>query len=509
VRDIAFWGTAAGAPTTTGLVITSTGGSLARPIVENVAAFNIQMAISVTGASASLRNLYLVGNSGAIYIASGYGAVIESPRLTNNVYGIYLGSGALNTSVIGGYFAANTTGLMSVGARSTHVLNSTFNGNTAAASLEKSGGGGGGTGGGENTFDGCVYLTNDPVSIYSNGNKLVVNGEYGSPAITLQSGATYNHVEYLGGLGGSYTDSSGQQNFKTYQSANGLEFYDSAMVSFEDGIVTSTALAATSATIGGAGISSGDFATAATGDYVKTDHVEELTAAAGVKIDSSGGASTTTTIKDGYINAIGILSVDGTCSWAVTNDTTDEITLQATTFVNNVTTMDVNGNLTPDKVTIQGAGGNVARIIHSEWVNATTVGTGSAETLDSVTIAAGTLAATGDSLEIEARYQATAANLCVFAIGFNGVGSNPERNATLSTTGSLIARSTVTRTGSATGRITFSTIYGTTSFVHDEMDMNVTWGSSSTLEVRLRTVTAPGDCYLKSTRVTYVPAVTP
>jgi hypothetical protein len=167
------------------------------------------------------------------------------------------------------------------------------------------------------------------------------------------------------------------------------------------------------------------------------------------------------------------------------------------------------GDISAAKVTIgTTGGGNVARVLHSEWVNGTTAGTGSSEGLDQITVVAGTLAATGDSLEVEARYQATVANACIFGIGFNGFG-NPEQNVTLSTTGTLIARSTITRTGAATGRMTFETVSGTANYVADEMDINVTWANSSTLEIKLRTPTATGDCYLKSDRVMFVPAVTP
>jgi hypothetical protein len=265
---------------------------------------------------------------------------------------------------------------------------------------------------------------------------------------------------------------------------------------------------------------------------VKADFHEEATAAAGVKIDSSGGAGTTTTIKDGVIHALSLYEAANSKQWVRFNDGTATCDIDGDDYIEMVADVSITlnapmtycgtaggGDLTVDDITggdISAAkvtigttgGGNVARVLHSEWVNGTTAGTGSSEGLDQITVAAGTLAATGDSLEVEARYQATVANACIFGIGFNGF-SNPEQNVTLSATGSLIARSTITRTGAATGRMTFETEYGTANYVADEMDINVTWANSSTLEIKLRTPTTIGDCYLKSDRVMFVPAVTP
>ncbi len=519
VRNVAFWGTDDGADSTLiGLSMTTNGGQAPRPIIENVSAFNLKTGIKCTTCTAgSLRDIYLAGNSVGLELSasSDAGNVILNPRVVTNVTGVLL-TGALNTNIVGGYFSANTTGIDLLGARASTITGAQFTGNTAGMVIEKSGGGGTGSGGDQNTIRGCQFVTNDPVSVYGSGNHFEVTGITNSPAITLQSGAAYNYVEYLGGVGGSYTDSSGQQNFKIYQSANGLEFYDSAMVSFEDGMVT-----ATSATIGGASIAAGDFSTAATGDYVATDHINELTSANGVYFDAD-----TAHVKDGVVYAAGGFQSQGDPSavYCNVNDAGNEwemssIDIAASNYLKTDTINEhtaaagvaVEGVLLKDHaITIDGTGGgNVSRVLYQQYLTETTEGT-SQEDLKTVSIPAGTMAANGDSIEVDAWVECDAdANSKTATMYFNGsTFETNTRSPCVSETWHL--HGVIMRIDSThmawMGKLDYSNTVGS---LHTYTGDTITWANAQDFTIRATTPTQAGDVTLYRLSLKYVPAVTP
>lgn len=539
VKDIAFWNTAVGAHTTVGLSIASTGGNQARPRLENLTFANLSVGASTTGAAGHSMYLYAVGNDLGVQVGC-VGASLMSLRLVNNGTGIRLTSAATDVVIVDGYFSGNTTAVNLLGARANTMVGGVFTGNTTALLIEGSGGGGTGTGGDQNSFKGAQYITNDPVSVYTDGNHFEFTGITASPAITLQTGAAYNQTEYRGGFGGTYTDSSGQQNFRIMQSANGLEWYDSDTISFEDGMISST-----SATIGSATISAGDFScaastdhvyaslvdefpasntgvtadgvllkdgdvsTAATGDFVKTDHVEEFTATNGVKVDSSGGAGTTTTIKDGYVAGIGFTSVDGTCGISVTDDATDAVLITATTLTANATTVDINANLTPDRVTIMSSGGNVCRVIYNDSNGETTTGT-ILETVKTLTLPGGTVANDGDSLEFDAYAECDAtANNKVFDFYFNG--ANSESSSQNCNGNAWHLHAIIWRRSSTAydyeGSLSYTNEGGGTLHAYDTATWSSgTWATNQDFKFNL-TTTDTGGAQLNGVMVKYCPAV--
>ena len=534
VRDIAFWGTDDGADSTLlGLDIYSNGGNAARPIVENVSAFNLYYGVSVNGQGGALRDLFLVGNQTGLTIA-GYGHVISGIRAESNAVGVLVsGSSTLNTSIFGGSFYSNTLAVDILGGRSTHLTGITFNNNTAALLIEKSGGGGSGAGGGESMVVDCIYVSNDPVSIYTNGNRFVVNGAYGAPALTLQSGATYNMVEYLSGVGGSYTDSSGQQNFKVYQSTNGLEFYDSAMVSFEDGMVTST-----SATIGGATISSGDFSTAASTDHVYASLVDEFPAS------NTGVTADGVLLKDGYVQlggeGDGLVSPnsgqyltfddDGPTFMSLVSSGASTINIGSTALT--IVASEVKTNVFNERVaaagvtaegvllkdhaiTIDGTGGgNVCRVICQTAGTMQPTGT-AIETVFTCTLPAATMAADGDMLDIRfAVLHDADANTVTWEVdhadsggtGIEQMMSGTNNAANLSWTANL----EIWRDSATTAQ--FVKRYWVSNPQLNQSQYATpasgwTWADASKIIIRLTNPTAANDGAVKNVLVRYCPAV--
>lgn len=511
VRNIAFWGTDDGADSTLiGLSVATNGGQMPRPIIENVGAFNLKTGVKCTACTAgSFRDVYLAGNSVGMDLSSSSdaGNVIENPRVVTNVTGIKL-TGALDTNIVGGYFSANTTALDLLGARASTITGIQFTSNTTGIVIEKSGGGGTGTGGDQNTISGCQFISNDPVSIYGNGNRLTVTGITASPAITLQSGATYNFVEYLGGVGGSYTDSSGQQNFKFYQSANGLEFYDSAAVTVKAGNITaSTAYVDGIADQGGAT------------SFVSLDqstHAITIQGPGGVAINSGnvtlGTGVSLVTPAAGNITSATSLTLDTPmvyCGAAGVGDLTcDDITA---------------GDLSGTKLTQNGAGGgNTPRILCNSapgtctTANCTTTGT-SIETVATCNVPALSGGSDGDTITIDAVILKDAdANSVTFEIDHT-VGGTPVEQmvAQAQSTANLswVIHLELVRDSS-------TTMFYTKSFTTNSPSLQAstyvapgnnawTWANSNNgFVVRLTTGVAAGDAAVKLFRVTYHPAVT-
>lgn len=512
IENIGFWSTASGSPTTVGVSFTA-GSGQARPRLSNVLFANLFTGLDCNSCvSGSIANTWSTGvRVGIALDSASVGNLISNTRSIGGTYAI--SDSGIATTIIGGRITSpGTAGIDIRGGKNPTIDGVFFVSGYNAVVIERSGGGATGSGGyGATLGMGNVYEGVNPVSVYTTGNTIYRNGEYACPAVTLQVGAANNYTfDTYDNPACTYTDSSGTtNNIRQYRGATGPVWSGTFGVST---LSASVAVYAPDAWLTNSH-SSG---------YDQTDLIKEYNAGAGVKIDDSGGAGTTTKIKDGVIDLIQIDAIGDTSLVKMLVNTTDHewettsIDIGSSSYLSTdaihshtaaaTVAFTTAGGISADKVTIGTVGGgNVSRVIYSQALGTggITTGTGSYETIYSKVIPGGTLANNGDCLEIFADN-----NLASGVVSFRGQlgGSTFYEQAAQVTVSAYRYAVSICRTGAATGR-EFETLdyNNTATYSPVPGDFNLTWASNQTLEIAVKA--AAGDGYAERIKVVYVPKV--
>ena len=158
-------------------------------------------------------------------------------------------------------------------------------------------------------------------------------------------------------------------------------------------------------------------------------------------------------------------------------------------------------------ITIDGTGGgNVSRVLYNQYLTETTEGT-SVEALKTFSIPAGTMAANGDAIEVEAFVECDASgNSSTVAMYFNAATFETSTQTCTSLTWHLhgvIQRIDATHMAWM-GKLDYSNTVGS---LHTYTGDTITWANAQDFTVRGTTPTQAGDVTLYLLRLTYHPAV--